>query len=130
MKATTSILKAFMLVTALFLMNPVHAWEPLNPGYGIRILFTLHEIHPDTSVPRSPVIEPQVMQAGYTLYFLDEADLVLNIYSEDEDGNETLEYTTVVPASTTEIQLPLNLYGSYIIEVVRGEQCFRGGLEL
>ena len=130
MKATTSILKAFMLVTALFLMNPVHAWEPLNPGYGIRIPFTLIEIHPGQPFPRTPIVEPQVMQAGYTLYFLDEADLVLNIYSVDEDGNETLEYTTVVPASTTEIQLPGNLSGSYIIEVVRGEQCFRGGLEL
>ena len=75
-------------------------------------------------------LEVPPMRAGYTLYFLDEADFVLNIYSIDENGNETLEYTTVVPTSTKEIQLPSNLSGSYIIEVVRGEQCFRGRIEL
>ena len=54
----------------------------------------------------------------------------MNIYSVDEGGNETLEYTTAVPATTTEVQLPSTLSGTYIIEVVRDGLYFRGEIEL
>ena len=48
----------------------------------------------------------------------------------DEGGNETLEYNTSVSASTTEVQLPSSLSGTYIIEVVRDGLYFRGEIEL
>ena len=128
MKAKTTPLRFILLAVAMFLMTPVHAWEPV--GVFIRIQLTLTEIRPEFGYPRTPIEEPQIGQADHTLYFLDETALTLNIYSEDEDGNETLEYTTSVSATTTEVQLPSSLSGTYIIEVVRDTLCFRGEIEL
>ena len=116
------------MAVAMFLMTPVHAWEPV--GVFIRIPLLLTDVYPGIGLPRTPIEEPQIGQADHTLYFLDETALTLNIYSEDEDGNETLEYTTSVSATTTEVQLPSSLSGTYIIEVVRDTLCFRGEIEL
>lgn len=128
MKLKTSLLKTALLAVALFMMTPVHAWE--QNEIEIRIQFTLIEIFPGLGHPRTPADPPQVGQTDHTLYFLDETAVTLNIYSEDEDGDETLEYTTAVPATTTEVQLPSNLSGTYIIEVVRDNLYFRGEIEL
>ena len=81
-------------------------------------------------MPRTPVYIPHVDQEGYTLYFHDETDFTVNLYSVDEDGERTLEYTTFVPASTESITLPSNLTGTYVIEVIRGSQHFEGEIEL
>ena len=123
-----SFLKSALLAVALFVMSPIHAWE--QNEINNRILLSLVEILPDPSIPRTPIEVPQVGQTDHTLYFLDGTALVLNIYSVDEGGNETLEYTTAVPATTTEVQLPGTLSGTYIIEVVRDGLYFRGEIEL
>ena len=123
-----SFLKSALLAVALFIMSPIHAWE--QNEINNRILLSLVEILPDPSIPRTPIEVPQVGQTDHTLYFLDGTALVLNIYSVDEGGNETLEYTTTVPATTTEVQLPGTLSGTYIIEVVRDGLYFRGEIEL
>ena len=124
----TSFLKSALLAAALFIFSPIHAWEPIE--FGIRILFTLVEIQPGHLNPRTPIEVPEIGQTDHTLYFLDETAHILNIYSVDEDGNETLEYTTAVSATTTEVQLPNSLSGTYIIEVVRDGLYFRGEIEL
>lgn len=123
-----SFLKSALLAVALFIMSPIHAWE--QNEINNRILLSLVEILPDPSIPRTPIEVPQVGQTDHTLYFLDGTALVLNIYSVDEGGNETLEYTTAVPATTTEVQLPGTLSGTYVIEVVRDGLYFRGEIEL
>lgn len=123
-----SFLKSALLAVALFIMSPIHAWE--QNEINNRILLSLVEILPDPSIPRSPIVVPEVGQTGHTLYFLDGTALVLNIYSVDEGGIETLEYTTAVSATTTEVQLPSTLSGTYIIEVVRDGLYFRGEIEL
>lgn len=128
MKAQTSLLKSLLLAAILFVVSPIHAWEPLM--YGIRIIFTMVDIQPDPLSPRTPIEAPEVGQTDHTLYFLDGTALVLNIYSVDEDGDETLEYTTAVSATTTEVQLPSTLSGTYIIEVIRDGLYFRGEIEL
>ena len=128
MKTKTLLLKSALLAAALFILSPVNAWEP--SVIGIRIPLSLVEIHPDPLHPRTPIEVPQVGQTDHTLYFLDEIDLFLNIYSVDEGGDETLEFTTAVPATTTEVQLPSSLSGTYIIEVVCDGLCFRGEIEL
>jgi len=128
MKVQTSLLKSFLLAVTLFLMTPIRAWEP--QGIIIRIPLSLTEILPNQPVPRTPIEAPEVGQTDHTLYFLDGTALILNIYSVDEDGDETLEYTTAVSATTTEVQLPSSLSGTYIIEVVRDGLYFRGEIEL
>ena len=125
----TSFLKSALLAAALFIISPIHAWDPME--IAIRIQLSLADIHPDPYHPRTPPIEaPQVGQTDHTLYFLDGTALILNIYSVDEGGNEALEYTTAVSATTTEVQLPNSLSGTYIIEVVRDGLYFRGEIEL
>ena len=128
MKQKNSLLKSALLAASLFMMTPVHAWEPVE--FGIRIQLSLTDIHPGVGYPRTPVDPPQVGQTDHTHYFLDETDLFLNIYSVDEGGDETLEYSTAVPSSTTEVQLPSTLSGTYIIEVIRDNMYFRGEIEL
>lgn len=128
MKAKASLLKSALLAAALFILSPVNAWEPM--GISIRIPLTLSDIRPNPIHPRTPIEIPEVGQTDHTLYFLDEIDLFLNIYSVDEGGDETLEYSTAVPATTTEVQLPSNLSGTYIIEVVCDGLYFRGEIVL
>lgn len=128
MKAKASLLKSALLAAALFILSSVNAWEPM--GISIRIPLTLSDIRPNPIHPRTPIEIPEVGQTDHTLYFLDEIDLFLNIYSVDEGGDETLEYSTAVPATTTEVQLPSSLSGTYIIEVVCDGLCFRGEIEL
>lgn len=123
-----NLLRTALLAVTLFIMSPVHAWEPLV--FGIQIQFSLMDIQPDPFYPRTPIVAPQVGQTDHTLYFLDETDLILNIYSVDEEGDETLEYTTAVSAATTEVQLPGTLAGTFIIEIVRDGLYFRGEIEL
>ena len=128
MKTKTSLLKSALLATVLFIMSPIYAWE--LEGISIRIQLSLAEILPNQPLPRTPIEAPLVGQTDHTLYFFDGINLVLNIYSVGEGGDETLEYTTAVSSTTTEVQLPSNLSGTYIIEVVYDGLCFRGEIEL
>ena len=128
MKTNVSFLKSALLAAALFILSPVNAWEP--SVIGIRIPLSLVEIHPDPLHPRTPIEVPQVGQTDHTLYFLDGIDLFLNIYSVDEGGDETLEYSTAVSSSTSSVQLPSSLSGTYIIEVVCDGMYFRGEIDL
>ena len=128
MKTKASFLKSALLAATLFIIAPVHAWEP--NGFSIIIQLSLTDIRPKPNHPRTPIEAPQVGQTDHTLYFLDEFDLFLNIYSVDEGGDETLEYSTAVSANTTEVQLPSSLSGTYIIEVVCDGMYFRGEIEL
>ena len=115
-----------LFVTLLTSTLPTYAWEPLENI--IPLSFANDNVIKDR--PRTPVYIPQVGQEGYTLYFHDETDFTVNLYSVDEDGERTLEYTTFVPATTESITLPSNLTGTYVIEVIRGSQHFEGEIEL
>jgi len=129
MKQNKSLLKSILLMAALWIITPpIHAWD--GPTINNRILLSLVDIKPNPLHPRTPIEAPQVGQTEHTLYFLDETALVLNLYSVDEDGDETLEYNTAVSATTTSIQLPSDLTGTYIIEIIRDGLCFRGEIEL
>jgi len=115
-----------MVFTLLTTDLPLYAWEPI----GNSISLSLVDIKPNNGYPRTPVYIPQVGQEGYTLHFHDAVDFTVNLYSVDEDGERTMEYTTFVPATTESITLPSNLTGTFVIEVVRGSQHFEGEIEL
>ena len=121
-----------LFATTVFCSVKAQNTPPNQPGNELMIIIQFRafspEILPEYGHPRTD--PPQVGQTDHMLYFLDETAVTLNIYSEDENGNETLEYTTAVPATTTEVQLPSTLSGTYIIEVVRDNLYFRGEIEL
>lgn len=128
------ILLIFGLLFAATVCCSIKAQNPppshFEGSFELFIRFSLVDIQPGQNHPRNPIEEPQVGQTDHTLYFLDGTTLVLNLYSVDEGGNETLEYTTAVSATTTEVQLPSTLSGTYIIEVVCDGLYFRGEIEL
>ena len=99
-------------------------------GNLIPLTFEKPEIDPELNVPRTPVRAPRVSLDGHTLYFFDEMDFFVNFYVLDEDGEKTLEYSSIVLAQTEILTLPSTLTGSYVIEVIRGEQHFWGEIEL
>ena len=77
-----------------------------------------------------PIQPPTVSIDDHTLYFWVSCAFLIYIKEEDEDGNEQVVYTTIVTADETSTVLPSELVGNYVIEVIRGEQCFVGEIEL
>lgn len=96
----------------------------------VRLYFELPGIQPEVDQPRTPARPLTIGQTGHTLHFPELGEFVLNLYSEDEAGNLTLEYTETILASTSSTQLPSDLSGMYVIEIVCHGQRFRGEIEL
>ena len=117
---------AIFAVSLLGITPPIWAWDSLENV----VFLSLTDVQTNHGHPRTPVYIPQVGQIDYTLYFHDETDFTVNLYSVDEDDNLTLEYTTFVPSTTESIVLPSDLSGTYVIEVIRGSQHFEGEIEL
>ena len=77
--------------------------------------------------PRSPEDPPSVYLENYTLTFAtSHSEYVLYI----KDENETVVYSTVVTSATKEVVLPSTLSGDYEIQLVTGNWCFWGYIEL
>lgn len=123
---------SFMMVinTSLIAGNPYNGHWGGSFGSIVYLRLIRPEINPEKDRPRSPIDVPQVEQIDHTLYFLDESDLVLNLYSMDDNEELFWEYTTIVPAETESVMLPCNFSGTYVIEVIREEQHFIGEIEL
>ena len=76
---------------------------------------------------RGPVDSPTVYLDDYTLTFAtSHPEYVLYIKDEDEE----VVYSTVVTSAETQVTLPTYLTGSYKIELVMGNWCFWGYIEL
>ncbi len=77
--------------------------------------------------PRSPIAPPTVYINDYTLTFAtNHPEYVLYI----KDEYETVVYSTVVTSATTEVVLPSTLSGDYEIDLICGNWCFWGYIEL
>ena len=118
---------AFIAITFIGFSSSAWAWEKIK-NFTVLNLTLMDNVIKDR--PRGPVYVPEVGQTDHTLFFPDETDLFLNIYSEDEDGELLLEYSTAVPAATQSISLPASLAGTFVIEVIRADQHFQGEIEL
>ena len=76
---------------------------------------------------RTPVDSPTVYLNDHTLTFAtSHSEYVLYI----KDENETVVYSTVVTSATKEVVLPSTLSGDYEIQLVTGNWCFWGYIEL
>ena len=76
---------------------------------------------------RNPVDIPTVYINDYTLTFeVNHPEYVLYI----KDEYETVVYSTVVTSATTEVVLPSTLSGNYEIDLIWGNWCFWGYIEL
>ena len=123
-----------MVTKRLFLLTLVMALLPLTSEFvsafsiGVQLQIKIED--PDDDVEnthRGPVLIPDVSIEDHTVYFDTPCDgCTLRIVNEDGD----VEYTTVIADGTDELELPSYLEGEYELQIVRGNFCFYGIIEL
>ena len=78
-------------------------------------------------IKRSPAKAPSLSIFDHTLYFATSCDgCILRLINEDGD----VEYAIEIPENTSTITLPFYLYGEYELQILRGNYCFFGFVEL
>ena len=117
-----------LLVAMAITTTQTHAQVP-NDSI-VRLFFEQPIIDPIEDNPRMPIRPLTIGQTGHILHFPELGDFVLNLYSEDEAGTFSLEYTETILASTSSTQLPSDLSGIYVIEIAYNGLRFRGEIEL
>lgn len=81
-------------------------------------------IHPGN--PRTPTLFPTVWQDDYELEIeTPHAEYVLNVVS-----GTTVVYSVVVPDNVSLVMLPVYLSGTYELQLIQGDLCFYGYIEL
>jgi hypothetical protein len=76
--------------------------------------------------PRTPILFPTVWQDGYDLEIeAPHAEYVLNIVS-----GTTVVYSVVVPETVSLVVLPATLSGTYELQLIQGNLCFYGDIDL
>lgn len=82
---------------------------------------------PNKPIKRSPVLVPSLSLSDHTLYFNTSCDgCTLQLINEDGD----IEYGIIIPENTSTITLPFYLSGEYELQIIRGNYCFYGYIEL
>ena len=78
-------------------------------------------------IKRSPAKAPSLSILDHMLYFATSCDgCILRLINEDGD----VEYAIEIPENTSTITLPFYLYGEYELQILRGNYCFFGFVEL
>lgn len=79
------------------------------------------------SIKRSSVKAPSLSLEDHTLYFNTSCDgCTLQLLSEDGD----VKYSTVIPKDTSNLTLPNELAGGCELQIIRGQYCFYGLIDL
>ena len=79
------------------------------------------------SVKRSSVKTPALSLENHTLYFNTSCD-GCTLQLLDESGN--VKYTKVIPENTSNITLPSDMAGGCELQIIRGQYCFYGLIDL
>ena len=79
------------------------------------------------SVKRSSVKTPSLSLENHTLYFNTSCD-GCTLQLLDESGN--VKYTKVIPENTSNITLPSDMAGGGELQIIRGQYCFYGLIDL
>lgn len=76
---------------------------------------------------KSPVTIPEIGLENHTLYFYTPCDgCTLRLLDE----NDNVVYSTVIATGTTSLVLPSTLSGEYEIQIIQGNICFYGYINL
>jgi len=119
-----NILLASFVIMFAFAAN-VNSQTILNPlDLQVRLIDPTEAKGP---IKRVPIALPSLFIDGYNLYFETPCDGCMLVL-KNEDG-ET-EYATVIPSNTTYLTLPSSLSGEYELQLIRGNFCFYGIIEL
>lgn len=83
--------------------------------------------HGDSSQQKTPITVPDISLEDHTLYFYTPCDgCILRLL----DGNDNVVYSTVIATGTTSLVLPSTLSGEYEIQIIQGNICFYGYINL
>ncbi len=78
-------------------------------------------------INRSPVMAPTLCIEGHTLYFITPCDgCLLQLLNEDGE----VEFAIEIPEESETLTLPFYLEGEYELQIIRGNFCFFGFIEL
>ena len=76
---------------------------------------------------KTPITIPEINLEDHTLYFYTPCDgCTLRLL----DDNDNVVYSTVIQTNTTSLVLPSTLSGEYEIQIIRGNICFYGYINL
>lgn len=113
---------SFLLLVFFSTANIPSTWTPIDLHVGF--------VDPSEShvpIKRSPVEVPSLYLEGHNLWFDSSCNnctlLLLN-------GEGDIEYSITIPDETTSISFPNYLNGEYEIQIIRGQFCFYGYVEL
>ena len=83
--------------------------------------------HGDSGQQKTPVTIPDISLEDHTLYFYTSCDgCTLRLLDE----NDNVAYSTIIPTNTTSLVLPSTLSGEYEIQIIQGNICFYGYINL
>lgn len=119
-KKIVAVLMLFMAVGVTNVLAD-EQWDPLD--LEVR---TIDDKPLHTGYPKAPTLFPTVWQDGYELEIeTPHAEYVLNIVS-----GTTVVYTVIVPANVSLVVLPSWLSGTYELQLIQGNLCFYGYIDL
>ena len=81
----------------------------------------------DEGLQKSPILVPEVSIDDHTIIFVTSCDgSTLRLV----DANDNVVYSTVIPTGATSLVLPSSLSGEYQIQIIQGNLCFYGVINL
>lgn len=113
---------SFTLLTFFSNANAQSEWSPLD-------LQVRRDDPSEGSKPygRSPIAIPTIYINGNVLQFDTPCDgCTLQLVNEEGE----VEYSVVIPDGTENLTLPSDLSGEYELQIIRGQFCFWGYIEL
>lgn len=102
------------------------AGEDIGEDIGLHVGI-IDPTKPDNPIRRSPVRIPSVSIDDHTLFFNTPCDgCMLRLFNEDGD----MVINMIIPDDSSIINLPTFLAGEYEIQILRGNYCFYGYINL
>lgn len=121
-------MKRSILALALILLASLTDATPKNVCDEVVLQVTITDPTEDQRpIKRGPVVIPSVSLEEHTLLFTTPCDgCTLRLINEDGE----MKYITVIPAGTATLVLPSYLSGEYQLQIIRGNYCFWGYIDL
>lgn len=116
-----------LLLTAIM---PLSMMRAFSPSVFQQVYLSVRYYDPTVTQqghPKSPIQVPEIGIDGDTIYFVSSCDgCTLRVVNEDGE----VEYAVTIPVDCDSLELPSTLEGEYEIQILRGNYCFYGMIEL
>lgn len=122
--ATNKLLLVLLTVTLSLVSINSKANDPID--IELEVTYDDPE-EPQNPGQRCPTLIPRIGLEGFSVYFNTPCDdCLFRLINEDYE----VEYSTIIPSGTHTMVLPSYLSGEYRIEIIRGNFCFWGYIDI